>query len=432
MDQYETKFAELSKYASKLIEDPIDRARRFRDGLKPEIKDLLVLDYDELYERAQLIERDLNERAVAFGSRFVPNRDNNRFGKRQQAQNQAAATDAVTTATAATAAAPAEVPPRNGNGEWPMYKLVKHFLRLKPPKFIGADDPEAAILWIQQLEKAFALLRCSEEDKVILAVYQLQGNASTWWKATERRVFPEGMVPEWDAFVKVFYRKYFSECAREQKMAEFQCLRQNQMSVDQYEAKFSELSKYAPRLIEDPVDRARRFRDGLKPEIKDPLVPLNLKNYNELYKRAQLIERDLNERAAASGSRFVPNKDNNWFGKRPMGGNYPIPPNRNGGIGKPASNSNVVCQFCGRKHGSTSCLARTRACYGCGQHGHQVKNCLRKPMGVQTPLPQIGQATGGVSQIAHQGILSRPPMQGRVYAITRREAENSQNVVTGS
>ncbi|KAL3728820.1 hypothetical protein ACJRO7_033407 [Eucalyptus globulus] len=198
----------------------------------------------------------------------------------QQAQNQA------DVANAAAIAAPAEVPPGNGNGERLMHKLVEQFLKLKPPKFTGASDLEVATLWIRELEKAFALLRCSEKDKVILAVYRLQGNASTWWEATKGRVFPKGTVPKWDAFIEAFYKKYFLDCAQERKMAKFQRLRQNQMSMDQYEAKFAKLSKYATRLIKDSVDKARRFKDGLKPEIKDPLVPLNLKDYDELYERA--------------------------------------------------------------------------------------------------------------------------------------------------
>lgn len=107
----------------------------------------------------------------------------------QQAQNQVTAIiDAATAATVATTAvanaavviaALAKVPPGNGNGEWHMHKLMEQFLKLKPPKFTGVCDPEAATMWIRELEKVFALLRCSEEDKVTLAVYQLQGNAST-------------------------------------------------------------------------------------------------------------------------------------------------------------------------------------------------------------------------------------------------------------
>lgn len=61
---------------------------------------------------------------------------------------------------------------------------MEQFLKLNPSKFNGNGDPKVATLWVKELEKAFALLRCSEEDKVALVVYQLQGNASDWWKAT--------------------------------------------------------------------------------------------------------------------------------------------------------------------------------------------------------------------------------------------------------
>ncbi|XP_048140754.1 uncharacterized protein LOC125316460 [Rhodamnia argentea] len=114
------------------------------------------------------------------------------------------------------------------------------------------------------------------------------------------------MVPTWDAFVEAFNGKYFYDTAREQKMAEFFHLGRTRMTVDQYEAKFAELSKYAPRLVEDPVDRARRFKDGLKPEIRSVLIPFNPKDYNDLYERARMVEQDLTKKAAASGSRFAP------------------------------------------------------------------------------------------------------------------------------
>ncbi|XP_030452087.1 uncharacterized protein LOC115673967 [Syzygium oleosum] len=194
----------------------------------------------------------------------------------QQAQNQAAATAAHNDALLV----------GDGNEDRPMHRLVEQFLKLKPSMFTGTGDPEAVTLWIKELETIFALLRCSKEDKVMLAVYQLQGNASNWWEATQGRIFPEGTVPTWDAFVEAFNGKYFSKCTREQKMEKFLRLRQNHLTVDQYEAKFAELSKYEPRMIEDLVDKARRFRDGLKPELQSQLVSLNLKDYNELYERA--------------------------------------------------------------------------------------------------------------------------------------------------
>ena len=58
------------------------------------------------------------------------------------------------------------------------------------------------------------------------------------------------------------------------------------MTIDQYEAKFAELSMYTPKLIKNSVEREKRFRYGLKLDIRNQFVPLNLKDYNELYERA--------------------------------------------------------------------------------------------------------------------------------------------------
>ncbi|KAL3729435.1 hypothetical protein ACJRO7_026536 [Eucalyptus globulus] len=280
-----------------------------------------------------------------------------------------------------------------------MHDLVEHFLKLKPPKFTGTGDPEVATRWIEELKKAFELLKCSEKEKVTLAVYQMQGVASTWWRATGREVFPEGIVPVWNAFVRAFNDKYFSNCAKQLKMAEFMRLRQGPMIVDQYKATSAKLSQYAPRLIQDPEEKAMRFIDGLQPELKDPLVPFDIKNYNELYGRAQLIEKNLNERAAASRLRFGSNKEGNWFGKKPMyGGRYQVPPNRKGGFGKSTPNQNGACRFCGRRHGTAPCYIRMGACYECGQQGHLARDCPRKQRQTQQLPPppplQLGQNMG--------------------------------------
>ncbi|XP_030446295.2 uncharacterized protein LOC115669129 [Syzygium oleosum] len=178
----------------------------------------------------------------------------------------------------------------NGIGNRQMHQIVEQFLKLQPPKFEGVGDPEAASKWVEELEKAFALLGCTEAEKVTLAVYQLQGNANDWWKATQGRVFPAGVDQNWTAFVQAFNEKYFSVSARERKMTAFLRLQQNQMTVDQYEAEFAKLSKFAQRMVEHPEDKARRFWDGLRADIRSQMLLVNLRTYEELYERAQAIE----------------------------------------------------------------------------------------------------------------------------------------------
>ena len=76
------------------------------------------------------------------------------------------------------------------------------------------------------------------------------------------------------------------------------------MTVDQYEVEFARLSKFAPRMVEHPEDKARRFLDGLRADICSQLLLVNLGTYEQIFDRAQILERDQENRVAVSGSRF--------------------------------------------------------------------------------------------------------------------------------
>ncbi|XP_048132162.1 uncharacterized protein LOC115741886 [Rhodamnia argentea] len=314
-----------------------------------------------------------------------------------------------------------------GNTNRRMGQLVEQFIKLKPTQFDGIETPELAPRWIEKLEKAFGVLGCTDEEKVLLAVYQLEGTANDRWNATKAGVFPEGVDPTWTAFKTTFNDKYFSKTARERKLVEFLRLLQNQLTVDQYEAEFARLSRYAPRSVEDPQEKARRFRDGLRSELRNQMVALNLRTYKEIYERSRMIDRDVRERALASGSRFSPSKDNRQFGKRPMLSNRGFAPPVKKNLGKPSHQSNWICRLCCRRHGNGPCPSGTGACFKCGRFGHQIRNCPSQALG---PRPQGRRPQVGPQSAAPQDNLNRPPAQGRVYAVARGEAENAPGVVT--
>ena len=153
--------------------------------------------------------------------------------------------------------------------------------------------------------------------------------------------------------------------------------------MDQYETKFAELSRFAPRLVADKEEKAKRFRDGLRPNIRSKLVSLNLKYYNELYERAQLVKKHLAELvettltflAQPNRQNFQPNFHRNkrcmQTRKQPFVSNKR---NNVGGFGFTRNNRsamhmqcpNNVCRTCGKQHGGTPCLA-LRECYWSGQ-----------------------------------------------------------------
>ncbi|XP_030441246.2 uncharacterized protein LOC115663377 [Syzygium oleosum] len=142
-----------------------------------------------------------------------------------------------------------------GNGDRRVQGLIEQFLKLKPSKFAGVGDPNEAERWICSLEKIFNLLTCTDTDKILLAEYQPERNAEHWWRASKEAVFPMGTEIAWEKFVEAFYEKYFSDRTKDQKIAEFIQLCQNNMTVDQYEAQFSKLSRFAPHIVENREDK---------------------------------------------------------------------------------------------------------------------------------------------------------------------------------
>ena len=55
--------------------------------------------------------------------------------------------------------------------------MLKEFRELGPPSFKGLQDPGTAEDWIQEMEKTFDVLQCSDRRKVDLAAYMLKGEA---------------------------------------------------------------------------------------------------------------------------------------------------------------------------------------------------------------------------------------------------------------
>ncbi|XP_074346448.1 uncharacterized protein LOC141685234 [Apium graveolens] len=69
-------------------------------------------------------------------------------------------------------------------------------------------------------------------------------------------------------------------------------LKQGDRSVAKYEAKFTELARLVPDYVRSEAQKARRFQQGLKPEIHSGIVVLQLKTYPSIVQDALVIEID--------------------------------------------------------------------------------------------------------------------------------------------
>ncbi|KAL8148921.1 hypothetical protein AgCh_006068 [Apium graveolens] len=66
--------------------------------------------------------------------------------------------------------------------------------------------------------------------------------------------------------------------------------RQEDMSVAEYEVKFSELSRFVLEYVNTEAKKAKRFQQGLRPWIRSQVALLEIKNYAALVQKAMIVE----------------------------------------------------------------------------------------------------------------------------------------------
>ena len=78
-------------------------------------------------------------------------------------------------------------------------------------------------------------------------------------------------------------------------MGELFRLEQRDLTVAQYEAKFTELSRFTPQLIATEEKKTLKFQDGLKPYLKNKISILKLSVYLEVVDGALIADKDNEE-----------------------------------------------------------------------------------------------------------------------------------------
>ncbi|XP_028103157.1 uncharacterized protein LOC114302340 [Camellia sinensis] len=144
-----------------------------------------------------------------------------------------------------------------------MTQQQQKFLKMKLPTFLGGIEPLKAETWLLEMEKLFEVFSCSEIQKVLLTTYNLKDEGWRWWLLIQNS---NGNMT-WTQFNVIFYDKYFPQCFWDRKVSEFQELKQGRMSVAEYEAKFTELARFTPHMVDTDYKKAQKFEDGLDLEM---------------------------------------------------------------------------------------------------------------------------------------------------------------------
>ena len=110
----------------------------------------------------------------------------------------------------------------------------------------------------------------SDAMQIKLATFQLEGESHIWWDWVRVSRDPEMMT--WGEFRELFLGKVFSASSRHAKDREFLELKQGNMTMLEYVAKFTELARFGDDYVATDMAKVRNFEDGLKLSIRGKIV----------------------------------------------------------------------------------------------------------------------------------------------------------------
>ncbi|XP_028092163.1 uncharacterized protein LOC114292408 [Camellia sinensis] len=164
--------------------------------------------------------------------------------------------------------------------------LTREFKKMKPALFHGGIDPLNVEAWVLRIEKWFEVFPYTKAQKAQLVAFTLEDDARRWWML----VRDKNKDTSWACFLEIFYEKYFSQCVQDRKVSEFMELKQGNKSITEYEALFTELTHFAPHIVDTDYKKARQFEGGLHDPILDIVNVLKLPTYVDVLDRALIVE----------------------------------------------------------------------------------------------------------------------------------------------
>ncbi|KZV36992.1 Pol polyprotein [Dorcoceras hygrometricum] len=148
-----------------------------------------------------------------------------------------------------------------------METLLKRFQSFKPPTLTGTENAVDCENLLEDIEQLFEALDYTADRRVKLIIHKLHGLGKSWWVATKKAFENQGKVITWAVFKTAFYQRFFPVSYRKDKGAEFANLRQGQLNIEEYVAKFTSLLKFAPHVAVSDEAQADQFINGLNPDV---------------------------------------------------------------------------------------------------------------------------------------------------------------------
>src|SRR3990170_2347640 len=171
---------------------------------------------------------------------------------------------------------------------------LPEFMRLNPSVFRSSTNPMDADDWLRDITFEMESANVAPDSYVTFATFHLKGPAAQWWES-HKSMLPAESVSTWQEFQSAFHARYIPQGLIDQKKQEFRKLTQDTMTVDEYQRKFLELSRYAKDDVDSDARKQEKFREGLHPDIELALVVHDCVDFATLVSQAFRVETLLKE-----------------------------------------------------------------------------------------------------------------------------------------
>ena len=152
----------------------------------------------------------------------------------------------------------------------------------------GSEDLEETWSWLDRVNKIYGVMGCADYQTVLFSGFLMEDRAKAWWDAVDRR-YPDGM--SWDQFQQEFIDIFFPQSHKDSKIEEFFRLEKKNMSVSEYEKRFSELVRLVPYIQGDEVLKCKQFLAGLHHRIRVHLFVVPQNRFGDLVEAALRVEK---------------------------------------------------------------------------------------------------------------------------------------------
>ena len=174
--------------------------------------------------------------------------------------------------------------------------------------------------WFRQIEKILESIKItSDATEIGLDAFQLEGESQVWWDWVKTSRVLKAMT--WAELHELFMDKYFSATARNAMAQKFLELKQVMMTVMEYVAKFTKLSRFADDYVVTDIAKVRKFEIGLKLSIKGKNVGFLLQDMDSMVRTAMAIDKEIEDawsiQDAGAGGNRKESQSSSSLGKKP-------------------------------------------------------------------------------------------------------------------